>query len=159
MIFLSFVFITGLFLVYAYFAGNILYFINLDSIPIIILPGIIFSIFTFKLKEYTKGVKSMFIFNLKNIKKDNNVSSHFRSLILITIIVGILSAFQGLFSYILTNRDYKRGLIELPEYIIETTMGEAIVYAGFSIVYALLISIFLLYPIYLIYKEKTNVDN
>jgi hypothetical protein len=159
MIFIGFSLITCLLLIYAYFNGNVFHFINPDSIPLAILPGFIFSIFTFKLKEYFKGIKSMFLFNLRNNKKDNKVASHFRSLMFITIIFGLLSTAQGLFSYVLTNRDYKRGLIELPEIVMEITIGQAIVYASFSTVYALLISFFLYYPIYIMYNEKLNMDN
>jgi hypothetical protein len=154
MIIIGFALVTGLLLVFAYFNGNIFHFINLDSILLVILPGLIFSIFNFKLKEYIKGIKSMFIFSLKNIKKDNKVASHFRSLMSITIIFGILSTAQGLFSYILTNRDYKRGLIELSEFAMETTFDQAVVFASFTTVYALLISFFLFYPIYIIYNEN-----
>ncbi|MDR2597470.1 MAG: hypothetical protein LBC76_09160 [Treponema sp.] len=159
MIFIGFALITGLLLVFAYFAGNIFHFINLDSILLVIFPGLIFSVFSFKFKEYIKGIKSMFIFSLKNKKKDNKVASHFRSLIFITIIFGILSTTQGLFSYILTNRDYKRGLTELSELVMETTFDQAVVYACFTTVYALLISFFLYYPIYLMHNEKLNTDN
>jgi flagellar motor component MotA len=159
MVFIGFMLITGVLLIYAYFAGNIGYFINLDSILLVILPGLIFSIFNFKLKEYFKGIKSMFIFSLKNINKDNKVASHYRSLIFVTIIFGILSTAQGLFSYILADRDYKKGLIKLSEFAMDITIGQAIVYASFSTVYALLISFFLLYPIHIMYKENLNVNN
>jgi hypothetical protein len=41
----------------------------------------------------------------------------------------------------------------------ETTFGQAVVYASFTTVYALLISLFLFYPIYIMYNEKLSVDN
>jgi len=159
MVFIGFALITGLLLVFAYFAGNIFHFINLDSILLVILPGFIFSVFTFKFKEYIKGIRSMFIFSLRKIKKDNKTASHYRSLIIITITFGVLSTAQGLFSYILTARDFKRGLVKLSEFVTETTFAQAVVYAGFTTVYALLISFFLYYPIYIMYNEKLNTDN
>ena len=153
MIFAGFVCITGLLLLSAHFGGNISYFCNYDSIILVLLPGLLFSIGTFKWKEYRNGIRSAFVFTLKLIKRDNKTAAHFKSLIMITMAFGILSTAQGLCAYVLYKRDYAKGLIEPSAFSLDTTLAEAFVYAGFTGVYALLISAFLFYPICLINKE------
>ncbi len=154
MVFIGFTIITGILLAFAHFSGNIGYFINFDSIILAIIPGILFSIFCFKWKEYISGIKILFSFSRKSIKHDNKTASHFKSLIYITIGFGILSTAQGLFSYVLARRDYSQGLAELSEFALKTTIDQAFVYSSFSIVYALLISAFIYYPIYILKKEE-----
>ncbi|MDR1748963.1 MAG: hypothetical protein LBR47_07870 [Spirochaetaceae bacterium] len=154
MVFIGFVLITGILLAFAHFSGNIGYFINLDSIFLAIIPGLLFSIACFKWKEYSDGIKVLFSFNIKSMKRDNKTARHFKSLIPITIVFGLLSTIQGLFSYILARRDYSQGLAELSDFALNTTIAQAFVYAGFSTAYALLISAFIFYPIYILKKEE-----
>ncbi|MDR2897946.1 MAG: hypothetical protein LBU99_03955 [Spirochaetaceae bacterium] len=156
MIFIGFIGITGILLLFAHFSGNVGYFINLDSIPLVIVPGILFSLCCFKWREYIDGIKTVFSFRVKSIKQDNKTAAHYKSLIYITNAFGILSTIQGLFSYILDKRDYALGLTESSEFALRTTFAQASVYASFSTAYALLLSAFLLYPVYILKKEEVT---
>ncbi len=191
MIIIGFIIITSILLLFAHIGGNVGYFINLDSIALVIIPGILFSIFTFKWKEYVDGIKLLFCFNKKSIRQNQQLrrraaeyvgsslvvvfgfitffnalkgrgikpfntnkktASHFKSLIYVTIGFGFLSTVQGLFSYILARRDFSQNLIELSDFALNTTFSEACVYASFTIVYAVLISAFVYYPIVILKK-------
>ncbi len=152
MIIIGFIIITSILLLFAHIGGSVGYFVNLDSIALVIIPGILFSIFTFKWKEYVDGIKLLFCFNKKSIRQNNKTASHFKSLIYVTIGFGFLSTVQGLFSYILARRDFSLDLVELSDFALNTTFSEACVYASFTIVYAVLISAFVYYPIVILKK-------
>ncbi|HCC37276.1 MAG TPA: hypothetical protein DEQ14_06470 [Treponema sp.] len=154
MIFIGFAVITGILLIFAHFGGNISHFINIDSIILVIIPGIIFSVFCFKWKEYIDGIKLLFNFSLKSIKRNNKTALHFKSLIYITIAFGFLSTVQGLYSHVLARRDYFLELAELSEFALNTTFAQGVVYSGFTTVYALLISAFIFYPVYILKKDE-----
>ncbi|MDR2516867.1 MAG: hypothetical protein LBC88_05735 [Spirochaetaceae bacterium] len=149
MIFIGFLLISAIFFLYAYLAGNVGYFINIDSIPVIICALIFFSLCTFHWKEFIKGIKSMFIFNIKTFTGCIKTARHYKSMMFISIFAGIISTFQGLIFYFLTIHDF-------PEKSMEISFTTALSYASFSTVYALMISMFLLYPIYLLHNGKCN---
>lgn len=142
MIFIGFLLTSGIFFLFAHFAGGIQYFFNPDSIGIPLVAVMIFSLFTFRWRVFCKGVRCMFLFNVRDFEKDVRVSRHYFSLMVVAIAAGVCSTFQGMISGILVGAT-------LPE--TEQFPLEAIAcYASFSTVYAIMLSFFLFYPVYLL---------
>ncbi|WP_028972507.1 hypothetical protein [Spirochaeta cellobiosiphila] len=135
MIFISFVLISSLYLLSAYFCGDVGYFINVDSI-IIIFIGL--AIFTLGLKDYQSfilGIKDIFSFKKKNDNSKNiNVARYYLSLSLITPIIGLCSTFQGIYCGIFGESGFN--------------LTQTFCIAGFTTVYGIIISAFLFYPVY-----------
>lgn len=147
MIFIGFILISSMFFVFAFFAGSISHFYNLDSMGIILFVVLIFSIFTFKWSEFVQGLKSMFIFNKNTYKKNNAVANHYKALMFVSIAGGIVSTIQGLISHALSIRDLSEVALKIP-------ISEALSYASFTIAYAIMFSFFLFYPVYLLNREN-----
>jgi len=140
LIFISFVLISCLYLLSAYFCGNISYFINVDSI-IILIAGL--TIFTLSLKDYQSlilGIKDIFSFKKKDEEtKNKNVARYYLSLSLITPIIGLCSTAQGIYCGIFGESIYN--------------FSQTLCIAGFTTVYGIIISAFLFYPVY--HNNKT----
>ncbi|QQO08758.1 hypothetical protein [Breznakiella homolactica] len=149
MIFIGFLLISGIFLLYAWFSGNAGFFINPDSMPISPAAVLLFSVFSFRWKEFVRGLRTMFLFSLKKFEGSGGTARHYRSLIWVSLTAGLVSTAQGLFSYFLTVRDN-------PQAAVEISASTAFCYAGFSTVYGLMLSVFLLYPVYLLHREKSG---
>jgi hypothetical protein len=142
MIFITFVLIVATYFVFAFFAGNINTFFNIDSI-IIVLLGFILSSLSVSLgrkKLYFEGIKQMFRFSAV-VDKNNEISNLFKAVAIMTVIIGIGSTAQGLISC---------SLIENNEY----SLQQIISFASFTTVYALIFAGILLVPIINLYKEK-----
>ncbi len=146
MIFIGFLLISSIFFIFAAISGNVGYFVNYDSFLILIVADVIFSIFTFRWKVFIRGVKSMFVLNGHSYTKDNHVAAHFKSLMMVTIAVGVISSIQGFFSYALAVRDSVESALSL-------ALIEVLCYTGFTTVYALMLSFLLFYPVYLLNLE------
>ena len=140
MIFISFVLISCLYLFSAYLCGDIGYFINVDSI-IILIGGLI--IFTLGLKDYQSlifGIKDIFSFKKKDKEtKNGNVAQYYLSLSLITPIIGLCSTAQGIYCGIFGESIYN--------------LTQTFCIAGFTTVYGIIVSAFLFYPVY--HSNKT----
>ena len=147
MVFLGFIFISSIFFVFAAVSGNVFNFVNADSFIILLLTSVLFSIFTFKWKEFIAGIRSMFALKRERINKDYQVAAHYKSLMVVTVVVGIVSSCQGFISYALAIRDAVDAAIHLP-------LMEALCYAGFTVVYSLMISFLLYFPICILHGEN-----
>lgn len=148
MIFLGFLLIFDIFLLFAFFSGNIGYFINLDSLVISPLAMLFFSICSFKWKEFGTGIRTMFLFRTKYHIPDVKVARHYQSLMLVSFSAGIVSTIQGFICYSLSKRDMEAMALAMP-------IDEAFSYGIFSTAYGIMYSIFLLYPVYLLHNEKS----
>lgn len=78
--------------------------------------------------------------------KSKEVSDHYKSLMIISLTVGVVSTIQGLISYALLIRDLSAIATNMP-------FPEALSYAIFSTVYAIMISMFLLYPVHILNRD------
>lgn len=142
MIFITFVLIVATYFVFAFFAGDINTFLNIDSI-IIVLLGFILSSLSVSLgrkKLYFEGIKQMFRFSAV-VDKNNEISNMFKAVAIMTVIIGVGSTAQGLIS---------SSLIENNEYSLQQVLS----FASFTTVYALIFTGILLVPIINLYKEK-----
>lgn len=146
MIFIGFILISSIFFIFAAISGNVFNFVNYDSLIILLIADVLFSVFTFKWKEFVKGIKSMFTFKGHSHKKDYRVAAHFKALMVVTIAVGIISSMQGFISYALAIRDSVESALNTP-------LLEAVCYTGFTTVYSLILSFLLFYPVYLFNRE------
>ena len=146
MVLLSFLLAAGIFLVFAFFAGNVFHFLNLDSLIISPLAVVFFSLGTFKGKELLRGFRSMFMFSLKKHRPDRAVAAHYKALALVSVAAGVVSTIQGFISYSLSLRDLNGITPPLP-------VGEAFSYALFSTAYGILYGVFLFYPVFLLHRE------
>lgn len=148
MIFIGFILISGVFFLFAHFAGGMQYFFNPDSLAIPLVVVTVFSLFTFRWHVFCKGIRCMFLFNVRDFEKDAQVARHYFSLMIIAIAAGICSTFQGMISGILFGAT-------LPE--TEKFPLEAIAcYASFTTVYGIMLAFFLLYPVYLLNLDKPH---
>ncbi len=143
MILIGFILISSIFFIFAAISGNIGYFVNYDSALILVAATLIFSACTFKWSELVNGLKTMVVVNIHGFRKDGSTASHFKSLIIVTIAVGLISTAQGVISHVLAIRDLVDSALHMP-------LAEAFCYASFTTVYALIISILLFYPVYLL---------
>ncbi len=143
MILIGFLLISSIFFIFAAISGNVGYFINYDSFLLLLAAVLIYSVFTFKWKEFVHGLKTMIIFHTGNFRKDEKTASHYQSLMVVTIAVGLISTAQGLMSHALAVRDSVEIALSMP-------LMEALCYAGFTTVYALMLSFLLFYPVYLL---------
>ncbi len=142
MIFITFVLMVATYFTYAFFAGNIDTFLNLDSI-IIVLLGFVLSSLSVSLgrkKLYFEGIKQIFRFSAI-VDKNNEISNMFKAITIMTVIIGIVSTAQGLIS---------SSLIENNEYSLQQVFS----FAAFTTVYALIFAGLLLVPIIYLYKEN-----
>ena len=145
MIFIGFLLIYGIFLIFAFFSGNVFHFINPDSLLISPVTVFIFSICTFKWNEFRAGIKTMFSF-AKPREPSQRVAGHYKSLMLISFAAGIVSTIQGLISYSLSKRDMVDVALNMP-------FTEAFSYSIFSTAYGIMYSVFLFYPVYLLHSN------
>ena len=143
MIFIGFLLISSIFFVFAFFAGGVEYFFNLDSLVIPLFGCFLFALFTFNIKAFGKGIKTAFMFSKKNFVKDPEVAKTYKSLIFVSLAIGVCSAFQGIIVGILFNW---RNAIEFPLTVVFS-------FASFTVVYGLMYAVFLFYPVYLMHKE------
>mgnify|MGYP003623266922 CR=1 FL=1 len=143
MIFIGFLLISGIFFVFAHFAGGVDYFINLDSFVIPLLGCFLFALFTFNIKAFGRGIKTAFMFSKKDFVKDPEVQKLYKALIFISLAIGVCSAFQGIICGILFN--WRNG-VEFPLTVVFS-------FASFTVVYGLMYAAFLFYPVYLMHKE------
>lgn len=142
MIFLGFVLISGIFFIFAAISGNVFNFVNGDSLAILLIADLLFSLFTFRWKEFIGGIRTMFVFRADSCTRDPRIAVHYRALMNVTLAVGLVSTMQGLISYALAIRDSVEAAMAMP-------LGEALCYSSFTTVYGLMLSFFLFYPVYL----------
>ncbi len=139
MIFLSFVLITGLFLVYSHYAGGICYFINWDSLFFVFIGSLIsacaFSLGHFM--DFLTGLKEIFSFRLGR-DKNRNVKKIFGGLTISTIVLGICSSIHGLITGVLVQQNVP----------LENILPVAL----FTTLYGLLIAVFVYFPVYMRHK-------
>ncbi len=139
MIFLSFVLITGLFLIYSYFAGSVHNFINWDSLFFVFIGSLIsacaFSSGHFK--DFLYGLKEIFSFRLER-EKNQNVKKIFGGLTISTIVLGICSSIHGFITGVLAQQNVP----------LENILPVAL----FTTLYGLLIAVFIYFPVYMRHK-------
>ena len=134
MIFTASACIISIFLLSAHFAGNIGYFINLDSLLIVFL-GSGFSALALswgKFQILKKGAIQIFSFSRKSVK-DHDVKNLFSILIVLTITVGFCSTCQGIISGVLSTQN--------------SPILHILSYASFTTIYSVIISVFLSLPV------------
>lgn len=142
MIFIGCLLISGIFFLFAHFAGGMQYFFNPDSMAVSLLVVVLFSLFTFRWRVFCKGVRCMFLFRVRDLEKDANVARHYFSLMFVAIAAGVCSTFQGMISGIL----FGATLPETEKFPLEIIAS----YTSFSTVYAMMLAFFLFYPVYLL---------
>ncbi len=140
MIFMSFILILGLFLIPAHLSGTIGYFINPDSLLIDLL-GLAIAAIGIGYGDYKpliSGIRMIFSFK-KQSAKNPKVKTVFGALIISTIAVGVCSTIQGIFSGVFSGTDI--------------SLSETVSIAMFTTVYSIIISVFLLFPVYIRSRE------
>jgi flagellar motor component MotA len=149
MILVGFLLLSGVFFLFAAVSGNIGYFFNLDSLLLLLTAALLYSVFTFHWKEFKHGLKTMVTFRVDKLRKDKRAASHFKALMVVTMAVGFISTAQGLLSHRLAVRDSVESALIRP-------LGEALCYASFTTVYAVMFSFLLFYPVYLQNRDTSN---
>ena len=144
MIFICFLLIVSIFLISAFFAGNISTFINFDSMLIVFLGSVISSL-SVSLGRKTIlliGIKQMFelkLYSNRNIETGNM----FKTISIMTIATGVCSTAQGLIT---------SSLINLTEYSTKQIFS----YASFTTIYSIILVSFLFVPIIYINSENST---
>jgi flagellar motor component MotA len=140
MIMLIFISVSGIFLISAHLSGDIGYFINIDSLLIVIAGALLSSaaLSTGKFRYLIMGVAQMLSFS-RNTEKNTEVKNIYTGLAILTIAVGVCSTAQGVISGILSVNSY--------------SLPEIISIASFTTIYSIIISVFLFVPVILRNKE------
>lgn len=146
MTFLTFVIFTALLLFSAFMSGNVGYFINIDSIVIVLIGIILFMLSIGKWRAFWMGIR-MTVQNkyLDKLSKEEigEINRLYRSLVFVPIFIGLLSTIQGMFSGFLALDAESATLYNIVRILC---------LASFTTVYGLLFSVFIFLPI----KIKTN---
>jgi len=140
MIVLIFISVSGIFLISAHLSGDIGYFINLDSLLIVIAGTLLSSaaLSTGKFKYLIMGASEMISFSA-NKEKKSEVKNIYTGLAIMTIAVGVCSTAQGIISGILSVNQYP--------------LPEIISIASFTTVYSIIIAVFLFVPVIIRNRE------
>jgi flagellar motor component MotA len=141
MIILTFLLMLLLLLVSAMLSGNIGYFINVDSIVIVILGVFIYLIGSGAWKAFAQGIKlSVLPKTLTKLSETEKkaINRLFKQLMVVAIVTGLLSAAQGIFSGVFS------GAVDVTD---SNEVFQMFCIANFTTVYGVLISFFYFMPI------------